>query len=184
MQPDERHAEQFLTGLFKPVQRKPREAVLARHAAMVSELRFRDSNGDEALQYLRGRVEFPGFRGHRTGSDFPKDEPIEVLLTSPRRPPASAESIPEPRVQQLDGEPSRVFSEYLRNSCVATGGGLSSSTSAGSPVGAFRDWWDRAGSNSLELPRSAAPRGARNRCRLPHARFTCGLVAIPLDSTA
>jgi hypothetical protein len=55
MQPEERHAEQFLTYLLKPVQRRPREAVLARHAAMVRELKFRDSNRDEALEYLRGR---------------------------------------------------------------------------------------------------------------------------------
>ena len=55
MQPDERHAEQFLTSLLKPVRRRPREAVLARHAAMVRELKFRGSNRDEALEYLRGR---------------------------------------------------------------------------------------------------------------------------------
>ena len=55
MKSDERHAETILISLLKPVQRKPREAVLARHAAMVRELRFRTSNRDEALQYLRGR---------------------------------------------------------------------------------------------------------------------------------
>jgi hypothetical protein len=52
---DEHHAEQFLASLLRPVQRRPREAVLARHSAMARELRFRRSNGDEALKYLQGR---------------------------------------------------------------------------------------------------------------------------------
>lgn len=55
MSPDERHAEQFLSNLLKPVERRPREVVLARHAAMVRELKFRTANRDEALGYLRDR---------------------------------------------------------------------------------------------------------------------------------
>ena len=55
MESDERQAGQFLVNLLKPVQPRPRQAALQRHAAMVRELRFRASNSDQALEYLRGR---------------------------------------------------------------------------------------------------------------------------------
>src|SRR6185437_12016562 len=55
MEPYERQAEKFLTNLLNPIQPRPREAVLRRHSAMIRELKFRASNRDQTLEYLRGR---------------------------------------------------------------------------------------------------------------------------------
>ena len=49
---EDRLADEFLSLLTQPMQRKPREAVHRRHTAMMSELRFRRGREDPHLNFL------------------------------------------------------------------------------------------------------------------------------------
>jgi hypothetical protein len=49
----DRLAEEFLALLTQPMERNPQEAVHRRHAAMITELKFRHAQEDRRLDFLR-----------------------------------------------------------------------------------------------------------------------------------